>query len=556
MSCSGREDLSQQLNRRGSRSEGRINITVQDRIAETERLKLIDGTIMNPTQSSANYKAVGFDGIAGVKLVSSDNNSSTVERLGVAGIGSGLPFNRNVISKNTTKLKAITKTVTTTTTTMKIQNERSSSVEKTLSNNKSVTTNDLVSTKFITESSTITIPIRNLNINKKLEEQETNILIPKYKTMPSPTRPNTILNNTTASLNEIFEEGSSDSTTTTPRPLTRQNHNNSNNNNSKNISNNLQQQSIQEGCGSASNNNNISNNNNNSNNNHLQRRTKFHKSRTTSCSSSDASDDDSENRKKRANKIVDSIIKPISQRRDSHDDSSDSQDPGGNATASANNKTNTCVVNVIMANSNGTQDSNEKTNSTTNNSTGRQKSNQQVDFRRHRAGRRRPVETRLRESQSLNRITEVQESELIQNNTTTPTKTPILINNNINSVCDRSNNSSGNNINNKNNSNSNNVTNNSKNVTNNKPKGFSARFLQTFKRQQPQQIDTMPITPYVQKQNSQEEMEMVLGVELAKALKVTETKSSSSTKRIKILGRYFQVGSIHSRFLSIQGHPY
>ena len=55
-----------------------------------------------------------------------------------------------------------------------------------------------------------------------------------------------------------------------------------------------------------------------------QRRSKFHKARTTSCSSSDASDDDSESRKKRAHKIG-SAGKPLPPRRDSHDDSSDSQ---------------------------------------------------------------------------------------------------------------------------------------------------------------------------------------------------------------------------------------
>lgn len=57
-----------------------------------------------------------------------------------------------------------------------------------------------------------------------------------------------------------------------------------------------------------------------------QRRSKFHKNRTASCSSSDASDDDSENRKKRVHKLNNSG-KPLPPRRDSHDDSSDSQEP-------------------------------------------------------------------------------------------------------------------------------------------------------------------------------------------------------------------------------------
>lgn len=68
------------------------------------------------------------------------------------------------------------------------------------------------------------------------------------------------------------------------------------------------------------------------------RRTKLNKIRTPSCSSSEASDDDTKTRnKKKINKFVgDTPIRFRMHRRDSHDDSSDSQDqlyppPGSNS---------------------------------------------------------------------------------------------------------------------------------------------------------------------------------------------------------------------------------
>lgn len=162
------------------------------------------------------------------------------------------------------------------------------------------------------------------------------------------------------------------------------------------------------------------------------RRTKMHKTRTASCSSSDASDDDSENRKKRAHKIVGdtagSRFQP--QRRDSYDDSSDSQEPGGGG-----NAVGTAMVAEVAAQGGGERGGNRSTGgggdghsagggSSTGDSgaTHRQKGggtgvagaaeHSKGNFRRHRTGHRhRAGETRLRESQSLNRITEVQESD-------------------------------------------------------------------------------------------------------------------------------------------------
>lgn len=319
--------------------------------------------------------------------------------------------------------------------------------------------------------------------------------IPKpFKTMPSPTRPSSTAN----CLKEIFEEcdaGSSDnnSNTNTPRAILRSQANSTH-----------------------------------------HRRTKFHKSRTTSGSSTDGSDDDAE--KKRPTKIIDSAIaKQFTQRRDSHDDSSDSQDPGttcsGNSNAgsslilrngskSTNNKTST--------DSGGRDDHRGKT--TTNSS--------EIGYRKHRTGRRRQTETRLRESQSLNRITEVQECEHNNSN-----------NNNSEKVAEATK-VTGDDIKNKvatlNHLNSCivNATNElkaNKNQNNSKAKGFSARFLQNFKRNQ-----EAPKTQHKSNRNSMPEVPL-LKVNNGKVTNTLKTPApmpndgSDRSKKIKILGRYFQV---------------
>uniref|UniRef100_A0A8W7PMT7 SNF-related serine/threonine-protein kinase n=1 Tax=Anopheles coluzzii TaxID=1518534 RepID=A0A8W7PMT7_ANOCL len=363
--CAGHEELSTPLNRRGSRSEGRINVTVQDRIAESERLKLeakkyqqseqqsrlsadeesdresqpagkdqVDGGDAGNHQRAHPQTSPLLGGIGNVTLVTSEN-SSTKDRLGIAGGGlhrKPMPeLKRHVGGSIDSKKSSILKP-TLVKITDGVVGVRSGSFDQCMRNMAGGAGGggELVTTKIITDSSTITIPIPTLNI-------VTASTIPKYKTMPSPTRSNAILTSTTNCLNEIFEEGtdvgSSDSTSTTPRPVIR----------SQFVA--ARQQSQPAGNGTASGAAAAASTGNN-----VHRRTKFNnKSRTASCSSSDASDDDSENRKKRAHKI--------------------------------------------------------------HGASNRQKSSQPVDFRRHR-GRRRPVETRLRESQSLNRITEVQESEV------------------------------------------------------------------------------------------------------------------------------------------------
>ncbi|XP_001664275.2 SNF-related serine/threonine-protein kinase [Aedes aegypti] len=556
----GHEELSTPLNRRGSRSEGRLNITVQDRIAESERLKLeakkqaeakekelLQQQLQLQQELEAKENAAagmlgGFVGIGNVTLITSEN-SCTKERLGIAGGGlhrkvpeikRGMDF-----PKKTSILKPQ-------------GNVRGGSFDKCIASIKDA---ELVSTKIISDSATITMPLTVNIVNTSS--------IPKYKTMPSPTRVNTILNTNTNCLNEIFEEGtdvgSSDSTTTTPRPV---------------IRNQFNARAQSQG----------------GNGNNVHRRTKFNKSRTASCSSSDASDDDSENRKKRAHKIVDSTVKPQTQRRDSHDDSSDSQDPGN---AAAPSSTGACVRAIMTGaassssnNDAGNQPNTEKRNSGNGN---RQKSSQQVDFRRHR-GRRRPVETRLRESQSLNRITEVQESETShsaaaaaaaaaaagaissstvpidtpdgeqpsQTTATTTTTTTTSqeeydpkdeFSNNVNHPDDENNEGAVGNSSTNNTPNTGSSSSGSSHPS--KPKGFSARIFHPFKKQH-HQPSSNSSTPSVDMPAealktgittsttapSGDDIEIV--VELAKALNASES-SGKSTKKIKILGRYFQV---------------
>uniref|UniRef100_A0A1B0GLW8 SNF-related serine/threonine-protein kinase n=2 Tax=Phlebotomus papatasi TaxID=29031 RepID=A0A1B0GLW8_PHLPP len=448
--CSGREELSVPLNRRGSRSEGRINIAIQDRIAaESERLKKDMG-------ATGVQQVKKIDGIAGVKVVTSDS-SNPMARLGVSAVDrQRRPTDFSCSSSSSSSSSNRPHTAKSGS---GIKDARSNSVDQ---QNYNRTDQEIPAMKVITDSSTITIPISSQGSGQHVELTN----VPKYKTMPSPTRGGA----GAGGLNEIFEEatdvGSDTSGTTTPRPIQRHNQ-----------FTNVRTQS--QGGSSAT-----------------QRRSKFNKTRTASCSSSDASDDDSENRKKRAHKIVDSVTKSTQQRRDSHDDSSDSQDPGNTPASggSAHNGTHpmvkvTAPTNTAANGQNSTGGGGSS--SSTAPSGGQQKAGngQSVGFRRHRAGRRRASETRLRESQSLNRITEVQESEppihhvppiLLATATQPPATTP---------------------------------------TSGQKPKGFSARFLQNFRKSEA----TAPMSSSsssTQQDPNDNDVEMVLGVELVKALKV------------------------------------
>lgn len=233
-------------------------------------------------------------------------------------------------------------------------------------------------TTILTESSTVSIPLRTTI----LDDHQSSL--PKYKTMPSPGSTGS-MSPPQLTLNEILEDGDGMQTSV----------------------------GSTEGSGGSS----VAKCRVVRRTGYEQRRSKFHKTRTASCSSSDASDDDSESRKKRAHKLGATTEKPLPPRRDSHDDSSDSQDPGGsggggsglgNGEHTSETPSNTADT---SRNEGGSTTNTTTTGSTTAGGRHRSTENQVTFGRRHRAGRRRASETRLRESQSLNRITEVQEAE-------------------------------------------------------------------------------------------------------------------------------------------------
>lgn len=401
-----------------------------------------------------------IDGIAGIKIIR--NDSSKEKFLGQAGTGSRKDI-------------------------------RSGSVDK----GRPLPSRGQCEIKFITESSTISIPAINVS------SSSSNSIAKPYKTMPSPSRPPMPGTNC---LKEIFEEcdaGSSD--------------NNSNSNTPRAI---LRSQA-----------------------NATHRRTKFHKSRTTSGSSTDGSDDDNAE-KKRATKIIDSTIaKQFTQRRDSHDDSSDSQDPGTTCSGNSNAGSSLILRNGSNSNNKSSSQTGEGSHQddrgkTTSNSS-------EIGYRKHRTGRRRQTETRLRESQSLNRITEVQECE----------------HNNNGAHLDKSDNSKDveedvkssrvaelNQLNSKTLDSILNATNElkaSKNHNNSKAKGFSARFLQNFKRSH----DVTHGTKNPQKSNRNSIEVPNLKNNAQNLRNPTQTPNNADrSKKIKILGRYFQVRPISSMF--------
>lgn len=394
---------------------------MQDRLAETERLKkecvakTVAAVVIAPTRSV-------FDGICNVKVLTASDMDPSI-RLGRSNVhrpvtaGHRIPprpielqcgnYGDNVFQLPTTIVEPPSPKPMAPL--AKPENgDRSFSLDGSDEIEVAASSNAPIETRFLADSATITMPIGSASNPVPLVNP------PKYKTMPSPTRANTILPAGAMCLNEIFEEGtdvgSSDtSTTTTPRPIAKHT-------NFTQVRSASAHQSSSNGGSSGS--------------SHVHRRHKFHKSRTASCSSSD--DDDTENRKKRAHKIVDSTKPFQTQRRDSNDDSSDSQDPSGNpAGGSATGSAAFSAMQMVGggsndSQSNGEQQSNDDDSTHTNdgNTNGRQQKSIH-GFRRH---RRRTGETRLRESQSLNRITEVQESELpILNTLQNPHRSPATL---------------------------------------------------------------------------------------------------------------------------------
>lgn len=384
MSTSGREELSaphNSLNRRGSRSEGKLNIALQERLAESERRKEKAAT----TSSGQKAPSQASSGSPGILRVSArdDTSSPTVPSWAPpakkTSPGCSIDARPKSAIESTTK-QNVPAAYIPGSNKWKVTPKHHVSVSHP-SSLPSVRASCVSSTSIITESSTISIPVHTLSASGMP-------LLPKYKTMPTPTRPmHSVLSSPQLSLNEIFEEG--DGENLGPCPSSRV-------------------VGRQQGQGRPG--------------GYEQRRSKFHKTRTASCSSSDASDDDSESRKKRAHKLGETG-KSLPQRRDSHDDSSDSQDPGGSGgTGGGVGGGGTPAGGTECGNrppagaGAGISDSSRTSGGNSNAGSGGKRqcseANQQPSLsRRHRTGRRRAGETRLRESQSLNRITEVQEAE-------------------------------------------------------------------------------------------------------------------------------------------------
>ncbi|KAH1002547.1 hypothetical protein HUJ04_008627 [Dendroctonus ponderosae] len=350
-SCSGREDLGPPLNRRGSRSEGRLNLALQERLAENERRKPAEKILEKP-KSAAQRK--------------------------------------------------------------EWQATKSSSVCD------AVSEPEVIPTTIITDSSTISIPI----ITTSTPVDFTGM--PKYKTMPSPTRSNmgklnrrlkmvlyTVLLFSILHLNKICMQ------TLAPNPKVPSGDSSCSirltcssklfyllASRSQSNSNPLQLNEIyEEGVETPEAARPQSGARFVKRTPYEQRRSKFHKSRTASCSSSDASDDDSEKRKKRAHKLNPTPTKPIQGRRDSYDDSSDSQEPGtGAGTGQALGGAATTISSESRGRETSSGGQSDKGGGTNTEGGRKNTANSGVMLgRRHKASRRRSGETRLRESQSLNR---------------------------------------------------------------------------------------------------------------------------------------------------------
>nr|XP_031831037.1 probable serine/threonine-protein kinase DDB_G0277165 isoform X2 [Nomia melanderi] len=403
-SCSGRDDRGSNsalnsFNRRGSRSEGKLSHILQDRLSQLpekptgkpppSRTVSKDGSVVSIIDGEDRLKSspsTGNDTLSPVlqNMVSRTQPGNLLDKVPSCQenlknrLGDSPGWTRKQVTMEN-RPKSVTECLKPMgpvpankwrmgsqhrPTGSSLDSALSANVPKPADPNSTTTT-----TTILTESSTVSIPLHPVVVG------DNQLLTPKYKTMPSPGSTGTLPQMT---LNEILEDGDR---VAVPTP-----------------------ESGSSKCRVVR------------STGYDQKRSKFHKTRTTSCSSSDASDDDSESRKKRAHKLGASA-KPLPSRRDSHDDSSDSQDPGGSGGGGGGGGGVSNGEHAAEAPSETTQnDSSSGTNTTTTTTTttgGRHRSgeNPVIFGRRHRAGRRRAGETRLRESQSLNRITEVQEAE-------------------------------------------------------------------------------------------------------------------------------------------------
>lgn len=401
-SCSGRDEHGNSssfssFNRRGSRSEGKLSHVVQERLSQLPEKSLAVAkisTLRQPQQPQQPQQPHRTFTVKTCDEVSSPDRTVTVAKVKsketsevpTAGpVGSSVTKKSlcsEVKSRATGVTECLSSPIPLAANKLRADAEHRASLPLVDGKTKIALSTDSkagesVATTILTESCTAPSPLRpseDLDYSK--------VHIQKYNTMPAPGSASIVGSSTgQLPLNEILEDADAP-----------------------------------ENCG----------NDGNSSKFRLvrrtgyeQRRNKFHKTRTTSCSSSDASDDDSEGRKKRAHKLGATSSKPLPTRRDSHDDSSDSQDPGGSGGGGGGGPGlgngeavhETSSADTTSNDNNQQQSTTTTTTTTTDGKVHRCTDNPELSFRRHRTGRRFAGETKLRESQSLNRITEVQEAE-------------------------------------------------------------------------------------------------------------------------------------------------
>ncbi len=159
----------------------------------------------------------------------------------------------------------------------------------------------------------------------------------------------------------------------------------------------------------------------------LEQRRRMHKARTQSCSSSDASDDDSESRLRKHKSRT-----PPYKRDSQHDDSSDSQDPGGVGTAGGNGSATSTLISKGFKGESGSSQQQQKGQS--------EQKTQHKQQRGAASGRRhRTLATgsaRIRQSRSLNRISELhivtdfssEADDVSNNNSSCPSSVASIVN--------------------------------------------------------------------------------------------------------------------------------
>ncbi|XP_071451407.1 SNF-related serine/threonine-protein kinase [Hetaerina americana] len=342
------------LNRRGSRSEGRLNVAVQERLAMAPPPPAPSTTSTTSSTTSASP-------------ASRKQGEGAKASYAPCKPQSPCPQKRPLVEPpRPTRPRVLSPTTTTT---------------------------------VLTASSTVAIPPRPVSAAPPA---------PRYRSLPSPTRPlHAVCSSPQLTLNEIFEEGSEQvqgggggPRPPPPPPVQRSYHRPG----GAKLGPSQQQRhaspeargapaATDVGRGSG-----------------FERRQRMHKARTASCSSSDASDEDSESRKKRAHKL-----KSLPPKRDSHDDSSDSQDPGGGGGGTGGGgNSNGGGGDEGGGGGGGGRSGPDPPGGHHHDGSGGGGRRHNSSGGHHHPFRRRSAgggagETRLRESQSLNRITEVQE---------------------------------------------------------------------------------------------------------------------------------------------------